>query len=392
MERARLLVVLLAFSSMVMLTEPSDLSAQTVPLSGPLAFLVGPLTPMGISAYDLLQLTQGAAFTCGSASSHAYPEFAGDNVGSNFYDLALSLYLLYYRTGDTAWRDCARLVAKNWRDDPLNQNINAYLSGNYSLSVPPPRSFSTLGLAIFALEAGDSSTAGLRSTATIVNDQARLGEIYFSRYTGSGCCDTREAAYSLTAQIAATLLGYDHRPAASSLLNSFLAAQQPNGCWQDTQLNLVPAGPYVLNYMQGLLMETMILYDRAIGDSRIVPAMQACVAWEWATQWVPGPTATSILNAFQYAEIDSGFVNTKPYANLNGLLLPAWGYLYQKTGNAAYKAQGDQILAGLISPGPDGSYGIYEVKQFDQMFRSSPRYLGWTAGTKPTTPTNLTVR
>jgi hypothetical protein len=35
MERAWLLVVLLAFSSMAMLTEPSDLSAQAVPLSGP---------------------------------------------------------------------------------------------------------------------------------------------------------------------------------------------------------------------------------------------------------------------------------------------------------------------------------------------------------------------
>src|SRR5262249_23063441 len=71
---------------------------------------------------------------------------------------------------------------------------------------------------------------------------------------------------------------------------------------------------------------------------------------------------------------DSCGENTNPYANLSGLLLPAWGYAYAKTGNTTYLDQGTQILTGLVQIGGGDIFG---EKQVAQMFRSSPSYLGY---------------
>jgi hypothetical protein len=370
----------------------SVLSAVPCSAASPLELLVGPVAPIGSTAYDKLALTQGAIYR------DSWPSLVGDVVGSNYYDLALSLYLLYARTGDTSFRDKARAIAEDYRDLYLNQNINGYLNGNYSLEVLSPRSFATLGMAIYVLEHGDAAGSG-RSMAQIVDDQARLGARNFSPFTN----DARESAYALMAMLASTVIGAgDHRADALTALNGFLAAQsrdgsgsQPNGCWQNIDSgSLVPARYYILNYMQGLVMEALIIYDRVIGDARIVPALQKCVAWEWTTQWVPAvPTSSPAFGAFQYANITSGEVSTNAYSDLNGLLLPAWGHLYAKTGNAAYKTQGDVILSSMVTgdsqPAVPGS-GIYSIKQFGQEFRSSPRYPGFTSSSLAA-PSGLTV-
>jgi hypothetical protein len=359
-----LVTLVFALGPSITLAQPTS---QLVLLAGPVTHVSAPL-----SAYETLQLTKGRVYADG------FPQFPGNIGASNVYDFALALYEIYYRTGDPYWRDKARIVAAAQRDYVGNQNLNAYLAGNYKLGTISPRDMSTLGMAIFVAEAGDRATLGHRSTRQIVNDQARFSAAYFGRFhycgpTSAPTCrnDVREPAYGLIAMLAATVLGNDHRADAKRSLDSFLAGQEPGGCWLMQQLDLVPAGPVTLNYMNGLAMEALILYDRVIGDPRIVPAIERCMNFMWTTQWVPA------AQAFQYASLTSGSVNTNPYPNLNGLLLPAWGYAYAKTRNPAYKDQGDQILSGLIQPGADRSYGIYEVKQYGQMFRSSPRYFGY---------------
>jgi hypothetical protein len=399
-----------------------------------------------ISKYDNLQLTEGEFYAEG------FPEDPDDIAASNFYDLALALYTIYYRTGDVAWRTKARTVAQAWRDDPWNTQLE-------------PRNFSSLGLAILALEAGDAEAA------RIVDEQARKSEYLWPTYG-----EARETAYSLMAMLAAWVVAgwpasdlsippqpdppsselfidklvvtedqpvtiswdvtaptqpqdvillvpqatgvpdwgyafyteglltgtktvtapllttaselyelryyradltvratgpvvrvvsrYNHRMSAQTMLESILAGQQPDGRWENPAGELVPV-PYTLNYMNGLLMEALVLYYRVIGDARILPAVRNCLEWTWTTQWVPS------AQAFQYANVDEGTVSTTPYANLNGLLLPAWGYAYAKTGEARYRDRGQQILVGLVDIGGGEILG---VKQFAQLFRSSSRW------------------
>jgi hypothetical protein len=361
----------------------------------PMQVLTGPVTSMRGSTYDTLQVAQAGIYAPGGSQGFQY--FPNNNIESNYYDLALALYLLSYRTGDSNWLKGARTVAQTWANDPYSLA---------STSGIPPRSYATLGLAVYYLDTGATQAK------TVVNSQAAAAVRWFGTFDGINR-DMRESSYALMAMIAATIIGGDdHSADALKSLNSFLAGQTSDGRWQNIDncavygnppgcTPMVPAGYCTLNYMMGLVMEALIMYDRAIGDSRIVPALQAAANWLWTTQWVPTvPTSSPAFGAFQYADINSGSVNTNPYANLSGLIVPAWGYLYSKTQVASYATQGQSILNGLVAgagqPGVPGA-GIYNVKQFSQQFRSSPRYLGFVAapGTASSTlqaPTGLTVK
>ena len=94
-------------------------------------------------------------------------------LGSNYYDLALSLCRIYYRTGDPYWRDKARFVARTWRDASHNRNLAAWLAGDWSLGccIVNGRGMATLGLAVLALESND------QEAARIVNDHANIPRI-----------------------------------------------------------------------------------------------------------------------------------------------------------------------------------------------------------------------
>jgi hypothetical protein len=369
------------------------LSAMPCSAASPLELLTGPVTPIGSTAYDKLQLAQGARFAPGAPAPDGFPSF-GDITDSNYYDLALTYYVMYQRTQDPVWRDRARVVAQAFRDECVAIWPN---------SAPPLRAASTLGLALLYLDTGDTVAK------QIVGWHADFTVRYFPLFTG-GNADMRESAYGLMALLASTLIGAgDHTADAKAMLDSFIAGQKADGRWQNFDncaLNggmlggqpctaLVPAVYYTLNYMVGLVMESLIFYDRAIGDPRIVPAIEKALAWEWNTQWVatvPGSNPT--FGAFQYADINSGSVNTNPYANLSGLLVPAWGYAYAKTGKTAYLTQGTTILQSMVAAaGQSGipGAGIYNVKQFTQEFRSTPRYLGFTSGPVLAAPTGLSV-
>ena len=360
----------------------------------PLQILTGPVTPMGSSAYDKLQVTQAGVYAPGG--SRGFPQFS-TIYDSNYYDLALALYLLSYRIpGDTTWLKGARTVAERWASDPYSLA---------STSGAPPRTYSTLGLAVYYLDTGSTKAKA------VVNSQAAHAARYFGVYDG-GSKDMRESAYALMAMIASTIIGGDdHSADALKSLNGLLAGQMSDGRWQNHDncavykncTPMVPAGYYTLNYMMGLVLEALIMYDRAFGDSRIVPALKAGTNWLWSTQWVPVvPGSSPTFGAFQYGDINSGSVNTEPSANLSGLIVPAWGYLYARTQNSTYATQGQTILNGMVAGngqlGISGA-GIYNVKQFNQEFRSSPRYVGFVAApsTAPSTttlqaPTGLTVK
>lgn len=366
----------------------------------PLQILTGPVTPMGSTAYDTMQLAQAAAWV------NVNPDLT--LTEAYFYDGALAYYLLYYRTGDTQWLTRAHLQARTQAD-----YVVSHLDSG-GRSAMAPRDYSTIGMAIHYL------LTGYANSLTGVRVQAAAAPWYFSPYGPPGSSatqDARESAYALMAMLVTSLLGGDpnnYSSAMSTALNAYLTYQgfdgtagrvQPNVAWQGTS-SLVPGdGIYILNYMSGLVMETLIMYDRIIGDSRIAPAIKSCVDWMWSTQWVPlggGPDSGTGngyptdqtgpgIGCFQYANITAGSVNINSNANyacLMGLILPAFGYLYQKGQGGVYKTNGDAVLAAMAQSKFFGS------KQFNQAYRSSPRYLGWTraATGNPAAPSNLIVQ
>ena len=338
----------------------STASSVTVPsTTDPIELLVGPLVKTGTTAapsmakYDQVQVTRGREFADG------FPVHADDIATSNYYDLALVLYQTYYRTGDSYWLDRARSVARTWRDDKGNQSIEAYLNGDWSLGayVPPARAMATLGLAVFALESNDAEARN------IVHQQARWAETY------AGWDDQREVGYKLIALVASTFLGDDHAASAKKCLDLILANQKADGRWEATS-TMTQGKPFTMSYMTGILMQAMVLYDRAIGDARILPALLKSIDWTWNTQWVAS------AQGFRYSTLDyPGVMDTIPSPLLSGLIVPAWGYAYYKTGDPKYLQQGNAIFQGLVDK---GTPEIMWAKQYTQVFRSATNYVGFT--------------
>ncbi len=371
-----MLVSLAAHTALTVLTALADGTLVTPP-SEALGKLLGPLTPVGqggaeAEAFDRVLLERGRAVADGLPGKPD-KDLNGDgriDVGDVlFYDLPLTLYRVHARTGDGYWLEKARAAAKAWRDYPGNRKISRYLDGEWKLwpeLVNQPRCMGTLGLAVLALEANDVEAR------RIVDAQARLIDTVWMHGPHESLTDAvmplgdpRECGFALMALTASTVLGDDHRTAAQELLEAILAKQQPDGQWLSKD-EAFAGGGYTSNFMTGLLNEALVCYDRAIGDPRIVPALEKNLAWTYSTQW------SGSERGFKYHAAGTAEA-TRVEGVLGGLMVQAWGYAHAKTGKQAYRDQGDEIMAGLIERG----FGeIWGVKQYCQAFRSSPNYFG----------------
>jgi hypothetical protein len=378
-SRAALLMSL-AFPLACFAGEPPPATGDLIrPPTEALGRLLGPLTPPGSPAgvpetavYDKTLLARGREF------ADAFPgkpdkDLNGDgaiDVGDTlFYDLPLVLYRIYYRTGDTTWRDKARAAAKAWRDHPGNRKMAPYLAGDWKLwkeLVNQPRCMGTVGLAVFALEADDADARKVvDSHAKLVENTWMHGPYQSLADPVMPLGDPRECGYALMALTASTVCGDDHREAARELLDRIVARQKPDGQWLAKD-EKVEGGGYTSNFMTGLLNEALTFYDRALGDARILPAVEKNLAWTWKTQW------SEAGKGFQYHSVGE----TQVEGVLGGLMIQAWGYAYAKTGRPEYLDQGQRILGALTDR---GFKEIWGVKQYSQMFRSSPLFLGYVA-------------
>lgn len=380
--------------------------AQTYP-NPQVEKLVGPAAPLGspaslgsIAALDTLMLAGADQFRPGGPRD----PFVGGGafIDANYYDLAYTHYQVYYRTGDQKWLGTARKIVEMYLASP-SANIETWrrkMRGEWGFPgdemIPPPRSASTLGLAVYAVETGNAIAKEL------VGYHARL---YFCWGVGEDWLDQRESAYALIAATAAVALGdetaykyggcWDNKPpeetrtarqAAKYLLDMHLrhqgkfdgpgslltkqstnpsdGANPPNVAWSNL-------------FMTGLMTEAWIFYDRVIGDGRVPDAVKAYADWMMAKQWYPAEQAFAYSNAT--IVWPNGTAARYPEPGLNGMYLNTWGYLAAKTKDAKYVAQMNQIISGLLKayPTPENAYNFFLAKMYPENFRNTPRGLGY---------------
>jgi hypothetical protein len=350
--------------------EPPPPPPPPPPPSSALEALTGPLSPIGTpsgspyAAFDSAQQSLSASYAA------SWPQQPGDLVSSYYYDLGLSLYHTALRTGDAARLAEAREVTREWRDSPALQSLHPCMEQpgnpfNYALcdGIPAARNIALGGVAVLALEAGDAEASSLLDLyARYV--RLKTDEDFWD--------DPRENGYKLMYLTAAVAMGYDHRALVKTLLDTSLAQQRADGSWAIQATYEGCSYQYPENFMLGLLMEGLILYDRVIGDPRILPAVRKTADWLWATQW------NASLLAFRYSPPQAeGCIPGSPSTHLlSGLYLPGWGYLLARTGQAAYATQAEAIFQGLVQQGLP-NIGTGNVKFFNQVFRSSSQYLGY---------------
>ncbi len=144
-------------------------------------------------------------------------------------------------------------------------------------------------------------------------------------------------------------------------------------------------------FMVALACEALIQYWDASGDPRVPPLIKLAADSMWTNSWdVPS-------QSFLYYNND---LTTMTSPDLNLLIAPVYGWVFQRTGDITYRTRGDQIF----NAGVAGAY-LGDGKHFSQNYRWSGQYVSWRvspAGPTPppvlppptnppggTTPTNL---
>lgn len=124
-------------------------------------------------------------------------------------------------------------------------------------------------------------------------------------------------------------------------------------------------------------------------DSRILPRLITLANYTWSACWKGTAGAWGDGLSFLYTDrfvVDSNDTTTQP--DLNMMICPLWGFLWWKTGNAAWRQNGDLIFQGSITVYSGGFWqsGAYlgtqsssnpAGKQYDQQLVWGTKYLDW---------------
>jgi PKD repeat protein len=131
---------------------------------------------------------------------------------------------------------------------------------------------------------------------------------------------------------------------------------------------------YVQPFMVALSSEALIGYYELTGDKRVPPLLKLAADRLWEKSW------DSSTHSFLYYNNDG---TSSPAPDLNLLIAPLYGWVYQQTADAAYRTKGDEIFTG----GVEGAW-LDGGKQFSQNYRWSFEYLKWrsASGGEDTAP------
>jgi len=130
---------------------------------------------------------------------------------------------------------------------------------------------------------------------------------------------------------------------------------------------------YIQPFMVGLTSEALIRHFERTGDPRVLPALTNAAEWLWANAWRPAQQAFW-YESYPFGGTDPGFYPASGAPDLNMLIVPIYGWLYQQTGDKKWIDRGDLLFAGgVVGAWLDGG------KQFSQNYRWSFNYLKYRA-------------
>jgi hypothetical protein len=259
-----------------------------------------------------------------------------------YYDGIRVYYQIQEATQNASWTTCADLVKGLYR---------SYVIDN-SGSIPGWRVFAQ-GLALDYLRTGekDSQTAIkllLDHSPYAFPDGDPAYRISFE--------SSREMAYALEAHLALErILNTPRRQDFNDTLEMVFG--------HFDQWFVSRTASYLQPFMVALSAEALIEYYETTPDPRVLPLLKMAADELWAQKW---DTASQ---SFLYTEPPDP---SHPAVDLNLLIAPLYGWVFQHTGEAIYRERGDKIFtAGVAGAWLDGG------KQFSQNYRWSNRYLEW---------------
>lgn len=320
--------------------------AAPEPVAGPATYQ--PPIPT-LSQWQQVMTSQGATF-CNEGNKNQ--KFAFGYEGSVwYYDGARVFYQIQDATQQDIWRECAENVASQYAEY-VNSSCGARGCG----AVPAWRVF-TRGLRLAYERTGDekyrTALENLAASGLMVVRPGALSDDYI-----------RETAYVAEAFIEAKLINSPNFDSvyANKLkvtVNELLAMYE----------QLFDAHTYALHqpFFDGIAAEALIgYYTHITPDPRIPPAIKKMLDWTWNAGW--DKKAKQLV--YQ--------PDTVPWTGHNGLiglLVPAFAWYYNVSGDVVYLQRGDELFSHMFDE------PFYSGKQFSQAFRWSFDYVAWR---KPT--------
>jgi hypothetical protein len=290
------------------------------------------------------QMVQFGATHCQTIQSSSTP--GNVKLDAVYYDGERVYYQIADYTNDSKWLACAQAAESVYRD--------GYLA---------PNNYQAAGWMVFPhglwkdyLRTQDGTS---RDALIALSQNAAFSQDWFALGELSDPALSREVAYNLQSKILAHELGVSneagmHRLAQESFnhMDSWFVSK---------------SAPYIRPFMVALTSEALIMYYNKTGDSRVLPTLQMAWDYLWNCCWLPGG-----LNSFMYTDRPHPTGGQEPAPDLNMLIAPVFGWLYNQTGATKWRDRGDQIFMG----GVQNAY-LYQGKQFNQNYRYSFDYIAY---------------
>jgi uncharacterized protein YjdB len=354
------------------ITGSADLAVTTTQTFAPTVPTGTPAAVLAFAGPEIMKSQVPAAFSFYENNFKSYsdaqwaaygPRYdAGNSISG--YERAAIYYIWWARTGDTTYLSRAHQTAVNYRDNYL-------IPANYATS---PHWSQMESLYLDWIVTGDT-----KSRDAVLN----VGNIWIAFLLHDKGTPSYLMAQSEGRQRARIMISEWMVEKITGTRNQWLdsAIVQTVGV-----LNTQGFAPDAstcggsLNYMGGMTMDALTrLHDqRANGwntayNSAIETKALAFGNYLWSSQWrgasIPGD------NSFNYMSVlcdGTGSPTSAP--DLNGLVIPLFGWLGKSTGDATWFTKGDQILNGMQT-----AY-IDQYRQFSESYTSSHRYLGYRWG------------
>ena len=351
---------------------------------------------------------------------------------SNYYDLALTEYIAYYRTGNSTYLSYARKIADAWWSSP-HIGDGTVTSGNYHL---PPRSMAYAGLMLRALdgrpEMWDYIEREIRATfdnwvRRRVSDPGLYYDIREDGYAQlyavllARVLPNQYPLFANGALMAQTGVATDGASKRAALLadaedaavNFFGRLQKADGSWRNNV-----DSEQVVNieqpFMTGLYLESVVLLHQLTASATVKASLRDQITrscqhlyrdtyrgtevvidmpqyrWRgmfyyWGGGTTSDPTAYVNGRGAMTTVGDTGVIQGARH--LNSTVHHAFGYAYVVTGDEQYLKMGDEVFDASYGERVDGLHCQADDgrgKDYAMNFRASGRYLVWRLGTSAT--------
>ena len=381
--------------------------------------IVGPQVKTGASWFDTTELARVTFH--GEAFPAEPPVPLPDSyVMAHYYDLGLSLYNAYYRTGDAKYLTLARKVADSWWKSSW---ISQGTVRNFDSAGPPPRHVGLGSLMLRALdgrpEFWDYINAYTRYHFDLwVKRRMANATLYYG--VREGAFMLQYAAWLAKAHPDATIRAGFLADVEAAAVNYYGRLQQADGSWRWDDFDYVDTDGGTLKgitqpFMIGLLLAALIDVHRITSSATVKASIQTQLTRACKHLYTAGPFTNQHVNTlnlnvrgFHYFYHGGTTVNPSKYALGNlptdwnptdrsdiqnarqaiGPIIAAYGYTYLITGDPEYKRMGDDLWdAAYSSTDSVRNYMAGDAKSLNQNVRRAASYLAWAGGVVSPSPT-----